>query len=163
MICECCFRADCGFIVCVFVGLLGGRWHSGLYQHGPYLHLQPLGNAAGCGLQRWPNRHLGLPHTGHRQNHQCTHPSSLLFMVRHTSDIITQLSTLSHLIFKTHFCLKKMCVSSGCFQKIVPQRNTWTIRRQWNLKCILCSNHCCVLLQPNSKFSQTEEQVCDCM
>lgn len=66
--------------MCVCV-LLGGRWHPGLHQHGPHLHLQPLGHPAGCGLQRWPHRHLGLPHTGHRQNHQRTHSPSLLFMV----------------------------------------------------------------------------------
>lgn len=70
------------FTACTVCVLTGGWWHPGLYQHGPHLHVQPLGHAAGGGLQRWPHRHLGFPHTRHCQNYQCTYSPSVLFMVR---------------------------------------------------------------------------------
>lgn len=60
----------------------GSRWHVGLHQHGPDLHLQPLGHAARRGLQRRSHRHLGFPHQGNRQNHQRPHPPRLLALVR---------------------------------------------------------------------------------
>lgn len=41
----------------------------GLHFVGAHLRLQQIRYPAGCGLQRWPHRHLGHTHAGHCQNH----------------------------------------------------------------------------------------------